>query len=223
MLAAMPGAPDPYLQPTWFVNSDDPAVAAFAAGAAGGGSEAERAGRLFLAVRDGIRYDAYTACFDPDTFRASTVLRSGASWCVPKAVLLTAACRALGIPSRLGFADVVNHLATPRLLEFLGTDVFAFHGYSEILVGGKWLKATPAFNAALCAKFGVEPLVFDGEHDALFQPFDRAGHRHMEYVRDRGTHADLPLGELHRVWKEVYPGHFARGYFPADLPPIAAK
>ena len=34
---------------------------------------------------------------------------------------------------------------------------------------------------------------FDGGKDSLFQQFDAVGRRHMEYVNDRGTHADVPV------------------------------
>ena len=122
---------------------------------AGASSERERARGLFAAVRDEIRYDPYTGSSDPGDYRASVVIERGVAWCVPKAVVLTAAARSLGIPARLGFSDVRNHLQSPRLAELMGTDVFVFHGYTEMHLGGAWRKATPAFNATLCERFGV--------------------------------------------------------------------
>lgn len=207
-----------YLRPTYFVDCDSEAVTRFTAEAAGDGTDVEKARRVFLAVRDAIRYDPYVADFEPRSFKASTTLERRVGYCVPKAILLTACYRALGLPTRLGFADVTNHLATRRLLELLGTAVFAYHGFAEVWLGGRWLKATPTFNATLCEKFGVDPLVFDGEHDAVFLPFDRAGNKHMEYLRDRGRHADFNLDEMHRVWKEFYPKLFELGFYP-DRPP----
>jgi hypothetical protein len=86
------------LAPTHFVDSDHPAVRDFAeARAAGATSARERAIRLYYAVRDEIRYDAYIAAVD-ESLRASTTLAGGRGWCVSKAVLLAAACRSLGIP-----------------------------------------------------------------------------------------------------------------------------
>ena len=58
------------------------------------------------------------------------------------------------------------------------------------------MKATPAFNSELCARFGVPPVEFDGEHDALMHAFTADGTQHMEYVRDRGVFDDLPLTEI---------------------------
>jgi transglutaminase-like putative cysteine protease len=195
-----------YLDPTWFLDSDSPEVQRFAAEAVREAqAPRERAARLFLAVRDGIRYDPYAVSGDPRLYRASTTALARSAFCIPKAVLLAAACRAAGIPARLGFADVRNHFSSTRLHALLGTDLFVFHGYAELFLGGRWLKATPAFNRELCAFFGVAPLAFDGTTDALFQPFDEAGQRHMEYVRDRGTTADLPLAEILRVFRETYP------------------
>jgi transglutaminase-like putative cysteine protease len=195
------------LAPGRFVDSDHPAVIAFAAETCGGvTSERERAARLFLAVRERLRYDPYSISADPEEDRASTLLGRERAYCIPKAVLLCAAARAAGIPARLGFADVKNHLASEKLLRRLGTDLFAWHGYVELTVDGRRLKATPAFNAALCARFGVPPLTFDGEHDALLQPFDGQGRRYMEYVSDRGLHDDLPLERILATFASLYGG-----------------
>ncbi|HNM82961.1 MAG: transglutaminase family protein [Mycobacterium sp.] len=156
-----------------------------------------RAQRVFAAVRDNIWYDPYSVDDDPDHYRASYVATAERAYCVPKAVLLTAAARAAGIPARLGFADVRNHLQTDTLRARMGgTDVFVYHGYSELFVNDRWVKATPAFNAELCARFGVPPIDFDGEHDALLHAFDSKGHQHMEYLHDRGWYHDLPFTEI---------------------------
>jgi transglutaminase-like putative cysteine protease len=170
---------------------------------------------LFYAVRDGIRYDPYTMCDDPETYRASAVLKSGVSYCIPKSVLLVAAARAVGLTARLGFADVRNHLNTEKLRERMGeSDLFVYHGYAEFLLDGRWVKVTSAFNIELCERFGVMPLEFDGEHDALLHPFTADGRHHMEYVRDRGTFDDLPLDEIIAEFRATYPRMF-EGAAPA--------
>jgi transglutaminase-like putative cysteine protease len=138
------------LRPTAFIDSDHPAVQAFAAEHARGASDRERAVALVYAVRDGFRYDPYRIDLSPAGMKASTVLANGYGWCVPKATLLAAACRAAGIPARLGFADVRNHLSTERMRETMKTDLFVWHGYTDIWIDGAWRKATPAFNLALC-------------------------------------------------------------------------
>ncbi|HUZ19581.1 MAG TPA: transglutaminase-like domain-containing protein [Acidimicrobiales bacterium] len=190
---------------TWFVDSDHPRLVARARElTAGATSERERAVRLFYAVRDGLRYDPYSITTDPADYRASNVLGQTAAYCIPKAVLLTALARAAGIPARLGFADVRNHLASDKLLARLGSDLFVFHGYTEFWLAGTWVKATPAFNIELCRRFGVHPLEFDGRDDSLFHEFSVDGRRHMDYVASRGSYVDLPLTEIIEAFEREY-------------------
>jgi transglutaminase-like putative cysteine protease len=194
-----------WTSPTWFIDSDDPGVVAFAEEAADGAQEPrDVAVALFYAVRDGFRYDPYNVDHAPAAFRASSVLGSPSNWCVPKSVLLTAAARAQGIPARLGFADVRNHLTSEKLKAQMQSDLFAWHGYSELLLDGRWHKLSTAFNIELCDRFGVEALEFDGTGDALMHPFDKAGNRHMEYVNQRGSFDDLPLDRILADFAEIY-------------------
>jgi transglutaminase-like putative cysteine protease len=211
-----------YVRPTWFLDSDAPSVAEFAAGVTGRASTPrERAVRLYYGVRDGVRYDPYTVTAERRAFKASTIANAPSGFCVQKAILLAAAGRAVGVPTRLGFADVRNHLASEKLLEMMGTDLFVFHGYTEFFLGDRWIKVTPTFNVELCTRFGVRPLDFDGTHDAIFHPFDEMERRHMEYVHDRGSFADLPYEEMIRVLKETYPALAAGSRGPADDPEFA--
>ncbi len=206
-----------YLTPTYFIDHENDAVQAFVARVIGGIDDPRaKAIRLFNAVRDGLWYDPYSVNLDRDAYRASVILGGRAAYCVPKAIVMAAAGRAVGLPTRLGYADVRNHLATPRLLEQLGTDVFAFHGFTEIFLEDRWVKVTPTFNSKLCERFGVLPLEFDGVSDTLFQPFDASGRRHMEYIRDRGTYADFPFEEMLRVYAEIYPSFGSRGLAPEE-------
>ncbi|MGQ0577199.1 MAG: transglutaminase-like domain-containing protein [Pseudonocardia sp.] len=201
-----------HLAPSHYVDSAAPGVQAFARDAIGGAAEpVEQAARLFTAVRDGFWYDPFSMSTDPAAYRASAIVAAGPTWCVPKAVLLTAAARALGIPARLGFADVRNHVQTPRLRERMGgAELFVYHGYTDLHLDGRWVKATPAFNAELCARFGVAPIEFDGRHDALLHEFSPGGGAYMEYVRERGVFTDLPLEEILTTFRDIYgPALFA--------------
>lgn len=194
------------LRPTTMVDSDHPSVVAFAESAAAGVSDdRDRAVRLYLAVRDGFRYDPYKLDLSVDGLKASRVLVDGSGWCVTKSALLAAACRALGVPARVGFADVRNHLSTARLREMMGTDIFYYHGYTAIHLDGRWLKATPAFNVELCRKVGLHTLEFDGTADSIYHPFDLVGRRHMEYLNFRGEFDDIPRDDLLQVLGEHYP------------------
>ena len=199
--------PAPFLAAGAFVDSDSPAVVDFARRAAAGVDDPLAAVlRLYAAVRDGIAYDAYLDFADPAQFRASSVLAAGRGFCVGKAALLAASARAIGVPARVGYADVRNHLTSPKLYRLIGTDVFIWHSYADIYLDGRWVKATPAFDRALCERVGVKTLEFDGSADSMFQPFDRAGRRHMEYLRDRGTFADVPFAAIAADFRRAYPG-----------------
>ncbi|MBP6902580.1 MAG: transglutaminase family protein [Burkholderiaceae bacterium] len=212
-----------HLAPASMVDSEHPAVRAFAQQHAVGDSPRQRAVALYLAVRDGFRYDPYQADLSAQGMSASTVLANGHGWCVPKAALLTAACRAAGIPSRLGFADVKNHLSTERMRAQMGTDVFFWHGFSEIWLDGAWRKATPAFNLSLCQRFGLLPLEFDGVSDSIYHPFDREGRRHMEYLAQRGHFDDVPLAQMRADFALHYPNWAYLSADEADFEAESAK
>lgn len=206
-----------YLEPARYIDSAHPRVAAFAAEHAGSGTDRERAVSLYYAVRDGIRYNPFLDFSDEAVFRGSACLETGEGFCIGKAALLAACGRAAGIPSRVGFADVKNHLTTPALRERMGSDLFIYHGYTEFHLEGRWVKATPAFNRQLCERFRVRPLEFDGREDSIFHPFDADERRHMEYLRDRGSHADVPVAEITRAFREAYPVFYAmRGKAAGD-------
>jgi transglutaminase-like putative cysteine protease len=205
-----------FLEPGRFIDSDHPAVIAFSKQNGSGRSDLERAVSLYYAVRDEIRYNPFQNFLLDESYRGSTCLERGEGWCVPKAALLAACARAAGIPARVGFADVKNHLTTPQLTEKMGTDLFVFHGYAEMLLEGKWVKATPAFNVGLCRKFRVKPLEFDGRNDSIFHPFDEDNRRHMEYVGERGSFADVPAEQIKQTFRDTYPKYY-------NLGPDAAK
>jgi transglutaminase-like putative cysteine protease len=193
------------LQPTAIIDSDAPSVRAWALSRAGQApTPREQAVRLYYGVRDEFRYDPYRIDLSVRGMSASQVIASGLGWCIPKAVLLAAACRAVGIPARIGLADVRNHLSTARLREKMGTDVFYRHGYAAIHLDGQWVKATPAFNIELCDKLRLRPLEFDGTADSIYHPFDLEGQRHMEYLAMHGEHDDLPLDELRTIFATHY-------------------
>jgi transglutaminase-like putative cysteine protease len=211
-------------RPTSIIDSGHPEVVAFARRYADGAvGEIDAAVAVYCAVRDGIRYNPYGAALSVERLRASSTLASGQGWCVAKSVLLAACYRSLGLPARLGFADVRNHLSTANLRASMNTDVFYWHGYTSVYLCGRWVKATPAFNVELCDKFGFLPLEFDGRHDSLYHPFDREGRRHMEYVNERGEYDDAPLDAMLATFRKEYPkmavgdAAFARRDFDADV------
>jgi transglutaminase-like putative cysteine protease len=192
---------DPYLSPTAIIDSDHPEVRRKVEEATKDSpDEREMARRLFYVVRDGIRYNPFVARYAPEHFRASATLARGEGFCIQKAVLLAAMSRAAGIPARLGFAVIRNHQIPERLSALLRSNELPDHGYTELSIGGKWVKATPAFDLETCKGRGIVPVEFDGEQDARFHPCTVDGRPHIEYVEyHHGHYADLPLDEI-TVW-----------------------
>jgi transglutaminase-like putative cysteine protease len=198
-----------FLEPTAYIESDHPAIIRFAQSAVVDAvTPVDKAVRLYYAVRDRIRYNPYCTSITMDHYRAHYVLAQKQGFCIQKAIVLAAAARAADIPSRLGFAIVRNHLATHRLIEMMKTDLFVFHGYNAFFLNDKWVKATPAFDLALCERFGTLPLEFDGSADSIFHPYDRAGKRHMEYVYDYGQFEDFPFNLMLSEFRKYYPHFF---------------
>lgn len=194
------------LKPTDFIDSDNDAIIHFTNRVIGTEQDPkQQAIKLYYAVRDDIRYDPYQIQFTPKGLKASTTLAQGYGYCVAKAVLLAAVGRAAGIPSRVGFSDVKNHLSSEKLKKIMQSDIFVWHGYTEFYLDDKWVKATPAFNKLLCEKAGIKPLEFDGVNDSVFHEFDQAGNQHMEYLHEHGHFDDLPFDEIVNAYKQHYP------------------
>ncbi len=192
-----------------FIDCDHPEVVTFAAASTRGlGDKRTRALALYAAVRDDIKYEVYLNYTDPSVYRASGVLRARKGFCVGKAALLAACARAIGIPARVGYADVRNHMTSGRLYEMMQSDVFAWHSYAELKIEGVWVKATPAFDSELCGRIGIAPLEFDGMTDSLFQAIDAAGRRRLQYLAFRGSYADVPFGDILAEFRARYPGLF---------------
>ncbi len=200
-----------YLEPTYFIDSDSEPILKFATTHTNQSASAtENAIQLFYAVRDKIRYDPYDVKPIRRALKASSVILKGSGFCVAKAIVLAALARSQKIPARLGFADVTNHLSTARLRSLMKSNLFIYHGYTELWLENRWVKATPAFNLSLCTKFQVKPLEFDGIHDSVFHEYDTQGSKHMEYVVDHGHFADLPYEQIFRAYEIQYPEMFKK-------------
>jgi transglutaminase-like putative cysteine protease len=195
-----------YLEPTDIIDSDHREVVNYALRTIDGAGDdpVSKAVRLYYAVRDPIWYDPYLPFHRPEHYRASHVLATGRAFCIGKASLLCAMGRACGIPSRVGFATVRNHLATKQLIEFLGCDLFVYHGFVEFLLEDRWVKATPAFNIELCNRHKVISLEFNGREDSIFHAYNSEKRPFMEYLEFYGTYADIPVDAIVAAWKEHY-------------------
>lgn len=197
--------PTQCLKSTAHLDFEHPLVANFVAQHALGETLFEQAISLYYAVRDKISYNPHRIDLSVNGLSASFVIEKRRGWCVNKAVLLAACCRAIGVPAGLGFADVKNHITTAKLRQSMGSDVFYWHSYAVLYLNGKWVKATPAFNQRLCNKFGILAADFDGINDSIFMPFNAAGDKHMEYLNYRGEFYDVPLTEIVATFEKEYP------------------
>ena len=202
---------DRYLRPTRYLDADHPDIRALA-GELRRSTDEEAAIALFGWVRDEVRYDPFAAAAGEASFQASATLARGRGYCVQKAVLLAALGRAAGVPTRLGFADVRNHQTPENLLRMMGgNNLYVYHGYTEFHLGGRWVKATPAFDRGAATKAGVLPVELDGVSDALLHPVDPRGDPYIEYVRERGSFDDLPFDEIRAAMIAAYDlGRFMR-------------
>ncbi len=162
---------------------------------------------LYLKVRDGFIYDPYHLDLRPEALKASVVLSKKRAWCVEKSNLFAAASRLLGIPSRLGYAIVRNHIGVEKLETYLRKPEIVFHGYVEVYVNEQWVACTPAFDKRICRLSGVEPLNFDGKTNSMFQAYSGET-QFMEYVHYYGVFDDVPVGLMNAEMKEHYPHLF---------------
>ncbi len=200
------GELDLYLKSAEFIDSDHPDVQGFVRKQTVHlSSIEEKIEALYFAVRDGFRYDPYRLDFSKESMKASNLLSRNYGYCVEKSCLFAAAARAIGVPARMGFANVRNHIGTARLEEVLQTNVLVFHGYAEIFLNNKWIKITPVFNKELCNLLNVAPLGFSAEEDAIFQQYDQKGGQFMEYLHDYGHFPDIPYDLFMSELVKFYP------------------
>lgn len=196
--------------PTEFLDHTAPQVRDLVARAVGDETDpTARAVALFYAVRDGLRYEVYGSDLSRQGMRASAIIDRGYGFCIHKSLVYAAAVRAAGIPSRLVFGDVRNHLASPRLRDLVGGDLFRFHCLTEVHLNGQWIKATPVFNKMLCRLYQIAPLDFDGRTDSVYHPYDEQGRKHMEFVHWHGTFDDFPYELVVPGIRDAHPRLFA--------------
>lgn len=200
-----------YLCETPFLDFQHDSFEVFTAGIDQNLTEKEKAIALYFLVRDAFLYDPYHLDLTTEGLKASNVLSKKRSWCVEKSSVLAACLRKFGIPSRLGYAIVTNHIGVEKLTHYLRREEIVFHGFVDVYLNGKWVKCTPAFDQRICRVSGVTPLDWDGETDSLFQEFDQ-GKKFMEYKHFYGTFNDVPIELMNAEMKAHYPHLFEEMY-----------
>lgn len=205
-----------YLKDTLFLDFKDPKFDAFLKEVDRGGNDKQIALDLYFLVRDAFLYDPYHLDLTFDGLRTSNVLAKKRAWCVEKASVLAACGRKFGIPTRLGYAIVKNHIGVEKLTNYLRREEIVFHGYVEMCLDGKWVKCTPAFDQRICRMSGVSPLNWDGVSDSLFQEFDK-GSKFMEYLHFYGHFSDVPIELMNSEMRKYYPHLFEDQYDSKDF------
>jgi len=191
-----------YLKSTAAINSDNPAVRERAHSLIEGQiNDIEKSKNIFYFVRDEIEYNIYSPLFP---IVASATLENKFGFCIQKSTLLAALARAVNVPSRLGFANIRSLLVPKKLVEFQGTDVLLYHGFAELFLNGRWVKATPSFDMRMCHEYGIVPVEFDGENDAMLHPRGVDGKPHIEYLHHHGSFGDLPMSQIMSDWIQTY-------------------
>ena len=199
-----------YLAATPTINFNNSAVSQKAKDVTeGADSNLEKSVWLFYFVRDKIRYNPYLFSDCREDFKADQILLKGEGFCIHKAILLIALARACGIPARLGFADIRNHILSGKLTSIHTSDIIPWHGFAELNINGNWVKATPAFDIEMCKNNKIIPVEFNGINDAIFHLKNREGKLHIEYIRYQGTYADMPFDEF----RACYISYFGTKYY----------
>lgn len=195
-----------YLNPTFFIDSDSKEVIELANKLTENTNTVrEKAKSIFYWTRDEILYNPYdTFTFKREDYKASHIIKQMKGWCVQKACVLAALARSLQIPSRLHFADIRNHRVPEKLKKAMKTNLFVYHGYTELYIDKYWLKATPAFNFSLCEKFNLRTVEFDGVHDGMLPETTLDGQKYIEYIKDRGISSDFPFDTLFETIRKYY-------------------
>lgn len=183
-----------FLMPTVTLDCDHPDIERTATDLiANCKDDTDKAVRLFYFVRDEIRYSPYMISVFLEDFKASRVLGWKKGYCVQKAVLLAAMGRTAGIPSRLVFAKIKNHLMPQHVLALTKTNILPRHGYTQFLLKGRWINLAPTFDKALSEKNDLPLVEFDGENHAVLPSLNRKGEPWIEYIEKFSPHADLPF------------------------------
>jgi len=195
-----------YLESTFYLDSQSEVIANLAEKIRNNANKLADIVKLsFNYIRDEIRYTIQADQHDnPANIKASSTILRKNGFCIPKAVALAALLRANAIPARLHFADIINYRSPQYLRELMGTNVFVFHGYTDVYLDNQWIKLTPAFDIHLCKKHNLPLCNFNGVDDAIFNSHDNSGNPFVEYVKDRGVYADLPFQEIFDTFERYY-------------------
>lgn len=205
-----------YLKETKFLNFNHPSFDEFLSKFDKTGTDKEIAIRLYYFIRDYFIYNPYHLNISETGLIASNVLKKRQAWCVEKSSVMAACARKFGIPSRLGYAIVTNHIGVDKLIQYLQRDEIVFHGYVELFIDNQWVKCTPTFDYRICAIANVTPLDWDAENDSMFQEYE-GNKKFMEYLHYYGDFDDVPIDLMNEEMKKYYPHLFENEFNSKDF------
>jgi len=200
----LPASAEQFMQPTRFFNSGHPSIVEYVDGLGldGRGPE-EKAAVLFGLVRDEINYE-FEVKVSEELYVASTVLARAGGFCVQKASLFCALCRAAGIPAGIVLSDLKDHILHERKVKEIGTNVMYYHGLNALHIGGKWIYADASLTSDILDRRGCGIPEFDADKGCLIPEKSAGGEPNCEYVRFHGLFAELPFKRLLKGFREHY-------------------
>lgn len=209
--------------PVSLLDSSDANVIDFASSLTSSSSDdREAAVALFYGVRDGINYEVFGVDLSDDGLSAEGVLAAGRGFCLHKSILYVAAARAVGLKARLVSGLVHNHLSTPDLNDLVGGQTF-LHWLAEVQINDRWIRTTPVFNALMCRLYGIAPLEFDGEADAVHQAFDVSTGAAMVFETDLRSHEHLTPSEARALVSGHHPKMLGPGHRVPERERVAKR
>jgi transglutaminase-like putative cysteine protease len=180
------------LEATDVIDRDHPVVRATAERVTAGATGAEAVARLFAFVRDEIRYDMAPVIADRTDWTASATIERGYGFCQQKAVALAALVRAAGIPSGVGFENLLDHKIPPAYVEHIGSQVLPYHGFTLVRVDDEWQRVDATLDRALCERKNYRLVEYEPDGDCVLPATDRGGRPHFEHLDELVLAADLP-------------------------------
>lgn len=153
----------------------------------------DRARSIFNYVRDDIVYNFAPDVKERKDFRASHTLEMGNGFCMQKAALFAALCRAAGIPARIGFQDIADYKIVGPFFKLMGGNELTHHGMTAVYLDGRWIRADCTLDRGLCERKNYRLVEFDGKHDALLPETDHAGKPHFNIMKQSAFYNDTPL------------------------------
>lgn len=205
-----------YLQETLFLDFNNSVFETFLSKIDETKPQKELAIDLYFLARDSFIYDPYHLNIRSEGLIASKLIGKKRAWCVEKSIVLATMARKFNIPSRLGYAIVINHIGVEKLMNYLRRAEIVFHGYVELYIEGKWVKCTPSFDRTTCRLANVSSLDWDGSTDSIFQEFEK-GKQFMEYTHYYGSFQDVPIELMNAEMKKYYPHLFEEQYLSKEF------